>query len=288
MGGAAATPDETVIGGFISGAQPTRDEDAPASVAYDAFAPHYDSLTAHHDYDWWLSVLLPLAEAAGMSGTRVLDVACGSGKSLRPLLERGWSGVGLDISRGMLAQARQALGPDVPLLEHDMRALPVLGEFDLVLSLCDAVNYVRDERQLVDTFRGFRRNLAPDGVVVFDVNTLSAFRSLATCALVRQEPDRVLLLEGCPGDEEILPGGLLEMDFVVLERRDELFWSCSRTRQVQRHFPESAVRQALGAAGLVCVEVRGQHMELEDTLDEARDSKAVYVAQAIPDERARR
>ncbi len=251
-------------------------EDASAVAAYDAFAPFYDVLTAHQDYDWWWSVLLPLAEAAGLAGDRVLDVACGTGKSLGPLLARGWSAVGVDASAGMLAEARRKLGSDVQLAEHDMRDLPVLGEFDLVCCLNDAVNNVRDERQLVETFLGFRRNLAPGGVVVFDVNTIRTFRNYS--AFVHQEPDRVLVVEGRGGDD-MEQGARLRVDFVVLERRD-VSWTCARSPHIQRHHPDVEVRRALRAADLELVEVRGQTMWVVSELDELRDEKAVYVARA--------
>lgn len=252
-------------------------EGTAAPAAYDAFAAVYDDFTAHQDYDWWWSALLPLAEAAGLSGTRVLDVACGTGKSLGPLLARGWTAVGTDASGAMLAQARRKLDPAVPLLQHDMRGLPVLGSFDLVSCLNDALNNVLDEQQLVATFAGFRRNLAPGGVVIFDVNTIRTFRDYG--ALVKQEPDRVLVVEG-RGEGELLPGGLLPVDFTVLERRDAHSWSSAHATHLQRHHPDADVRCALSAAGLEFVSVHGQLLWDVGVLDELRDEKAVYVARA--------
>ncbi|MFY9578368.1 MAG: methyltransferase domain-containing protein [Gaiellaceae bacterium] len=255
-------------------------EEAPAAAAFDAFAPFYDTLTVHQDYDWWWSALLPLADAAGLSGRRALDVACGTGKSMLPLLDLGWSVAGVDVSAGMLAEAARKVGPSVRLFEHDMRDLPTLGVFDLVCSLNDAVNNVRDAQQLADAFAGFRRNLAPGGVVIFDVNTIGSFRYFAGGVLAHQEPDRILMLEGS-GAEDLEPGGLVRLDFVVLDRRELFFWSRTRTSHYQRHHPEADVRRALAAAGLELVEVRGQIDDrLAPTLDELAHEKAVYVARA--------
>jgi SAM-dependent methyltransferase len=249
-----------------------------AAIAYDAFAPFYDVFTAHQDYAWWWSELLPLVAAAGASGTRVLDVACGTGKSLEPLIARGWSAVGVDVSAGMLAEARRKLGSHVPLHQHDMRELPTLGEFDLVCALNDAVNYVRDERELLETLLSFRRNLAAGGVAVFDVNTIATFRQFG--ALVHQQPDRIVLVEAKGGDD-FQQGDLLVEDFVLLERRDGFVWSCERSTHYQRHHSDAELRRSLRAAGLELVDVcgmRGRHVE--HTLDEHRDEKAIYVARA--------
>jgi SAM-dependent methyltransferase len=75
----------------------------------------------------------------------VLDVACGTGKSFRPLLRRGYEVTGCDISPPMLEQA-PAGAPGVRLVPADMRALPDLGAFDLVTCLDDALNYLARDR----------------------------------------------------------------------------------------------------------------------------------------------
>jgi ubiquinone/menaquinone biosynthesis C-methylase UbiE len=60
-----------------------------AAVAYDGAAAIYDDFTAHHDYEGWIRVLERLARDHGLAGRRVLDVACGTGKSSAPFVARG-------------------------------------------------------------------------------------------------------------------------------------------------------------------------------------------------------
>ena len=103
-----------------------------ARRSYDAFAPHYDAFTAHHDYPAWTATLERLARAAGLNGRRLLDVACGTGKSFLPFLQRGFDVVACDVSPRMLAIAAAKAGERVRLERHDMRRLPVLGSFDPV------------------------------------------------------------------------------------------------------------------------------------------------------------
>jgi SAM-dependent methyltransferase len=262
--------------GAAPGSEGLQRDTALAASAYDAFAPFYDFLTKDADYDWWWSALLPLVEAAGVPGRRVLDVACGTGKSLEPLLAAGWSGVGVDASSGMLELARAKLAPGVPLLEHDMRDLPVLGEFDLICALNDPISYLLDEQELVDTFDGFRRNLAPGGVVIFDVNTLGMFRDYE--ALVQQEPGRVLLVEA-NGHPDFEDGAIMRVDFTVLEQRTGFYWSRHSSPHFQRHQPDADLRRALAAAGLQFFGAYGQtNKTIADTVDELNDERAVYLA----------
>src|ERR1044071_7654995 len=84
-----------------------------AEIAYDSIAPVYDDFTAHHEYDVWLGNLLPQLERLGLQGNRLLDVACGTGKSFIPMLERGWEVTGSDISPAMVELARAKVGDEI-------------------------------------------------------------------------------------------------------------------------------------------------------------------------------
>lgn len=57
-----------------------------ARTAYDALAPGYDTLTSGHDHDRWTEVLEQLVREAGLRGRRLLDVACGTGNTMLPML----------------------------------------------------------------------------------------------------------------------------------------------------------------------------------------------------------
>ncbi|MGS2614250.1 class I SAM-dependent DNA methyltransferase [Micromonospora sp. LZ34] len=52
----------------------------------------------------------------------VLDLGCGPGRDLAFLAERGLTGIGLDLSAGMLARARARVG--APLVQGDLLRLP--------------------------------------------------------------------------------------------------------------------------------------------------------------------
>jgi SAM-dependent methyltransferase len=168
----------------------------PAQVSFDAFAPHYDHFTAHHDYDDWIGTLEALMLRHGWQPGAVLDVACGTGKSAAPWLARGLPVTGCDVSEGMLRRARGRLGPDVELLREDMRALPRLGSFELVACLDDAVNYLADADELSDALGGMAANVAPGGLLLFDTNTVATYRSFYAAPTVVDDDDRVLIWHG--------------------------------------------------------------------------------------------
>jgi SAM-dependent methyltransferase len=88
---------------------------------------HYDrGVRAYH---------LRLLEAAAVRpGERVLDLGCGIGQVARDLAARGADSVGIDLSRPMLAKARE-LAPAVDFVEGDAQVHPFPdASFDLVVS----------------------------------------------------------------------------------------------------------------------------------------------------------
>src|SRR4051812_2765727 len=111
------------------------DLDRDVRVAYDALAPYYDTFTAHHRLDAGTASIEELAIRHGMRGNRLLDLACGTGRSLAPFAARGWQVAGCDVSPAMLARAAERVPAGVPLLERDVRDLEQLGAFDLITAL---------------------------------------------------------------------------------------------------------------------------------------------------------
>lgn len=247
-----------------------------AEEAYEAIAPVYDDFTAHHDYELWLGNLLPELRRHGLHGRRLLDVGCGTGKSFLPMLERGWEVVACDISPAMLELARAKAGDAARLAVADMRKLPVFGEFDLVWALDDAVNYLLSPEELGEALSGMRANLAPGGLLMFDVNTLQAYRSFFAEVQRVERGGRQLVWRGQAG-AETPPGSISEARFEV-----ESGASIEAHVHRQRHFPEAEVLELLEAAGLECLDVFGHGFDAvpKQPVEELVHTKAVYMARA--------
>lgn len=250
-----------------------------AESAYEAMAPVYDDFTAHHDYEGWTADLLAILEPNGLTGRRLLDVACGTGKSFIPMLERGWEVTACDISAAMVELAREKVGERATLDVADMRELPVYGEFDLVYCLDDAVNYLVDVDELERALTGMRRNLAPNGLLLFDVNTLQTYRTFFT-EEVEVEREGVLLRWRGRSTPDAEPRSLNEASFEVEALDGAPDPRVEPHVHRQRHFPLEDVLGALERAGLECLDVYGHTHDAvpKQPLDEATHSKAVYIA----------
>lgn len=92
---------------------------------FDAIAPRYDLvnriMTGRLDVAWRRRTVRELALP---SGSRVADLACGTGDFCRELARLGHHRIGFDFSMGMLRAARAADGT-VPLVNADVLQLPL-------------------------------------------------------------------------------------------------------------------------------------------------------------------
>src|SRR5579862_4104305 len=175
-----------------------------AAEAYDTLAPAYDVLTADYCHEVWLAEIERTARAYGLRGSRVLDIACGTGKSFLPLAEMGYAITACDISSRMIEIAR-AKAPEAAICVEDMRELPRLGRFDLVTCLDDAVNYLLTEDALEGFFDGVGRNMAPAGIAVFDVNSLKLYREGFRQDWIVDDPGGFIAWT-CADDAEVIAG----------------------------------------------------------------------------------
>jgi SAM-dependent methyltransferase len=250
----------------------------PSAIAYDRLAPHYDDFTAGYQHDRWIGAIEQIARSLGQRGRRALDIGCGTGRSTGPLFDRGYMVQACDISPEMLAIARLKFpSHSDSFFEADMRELPRLGVYDLVLCLDDALNHLLTDKELSATFDGVSRLLSPTGMFVFDVNSLRTYRTAFANTMIRESDCRFFAWRGeAQTGHEAGDGTAATVE--VFTERDDGLWERTSSRHSQRHHSQSTIRQLLTAARLECCATQGQSpgAHLEETVDEDRHTKIVY------------
>jgi SAM-dependent methyltransferase len=251
--------------------------ESDSTHAYAVLAPAYDLLTAEYAYGPWLAAIERLAREHGLAGHRLLDIGCGTGKSFMPLLERGFHVTACDISPEMVEVAQRKAGARADVHVADMRRLPVLGEFDLITCIDDAINHLLTPGEVADALSGMHDNLAPGGILVFDANTMAAYRQVPD--VVVEDDDQLLRWRG--GLAELSePGGEAEVVIDVFAHQGDGLWRRTLSRQRHRHHPIDELGELVEDAGLELVAVLGQRpgavLDLE--LDEELHRKAVFIA----------
>jgi len=112
-------------------------------------------------------------DALGLSPpARLLDLACGWGRHSRPLAERGYEVVGLDLNEAFLRAGCATGQGKVSWVYGDMRWLPFpTGCFDAVVCLWNSFGYFDDEGNS-QVVQEAARLLAPGGLLL-DIPTLN-------------------------------------------------------------------------------------------------------------------
>lgn len=105
----------------------------------------------------------------------VLDLGCGTGTLTELLYRRGYDMIGVDNSPRMLEIAmekRAESGGEILYLLQDMRELELYSTVGTVISVCDSLNYLLEEEELLTVFRLVNNYLFPGGLFLFDFNTV--------------------------------------------------------------------------------------------------------------------
>ena len=134
--------------------------------AYSVFAHIYDKMMDNIPYEEWKDYLLMLMYRYGVSpSASVAEIGCGTGTMTGLLAEEGFDVMGLDLSSDMLEEAR-AKYPDISFVEADMRDFKLPEKKDIIISVCDSINYVLTTEDLAKTFSSVRENLTEERIKI--------------------------------------------------------------------------------------------------------------------------
>ncbi|MFH8752831.1 class I SAM-dependent methyltransferase [Streptomyces rimosus] len=264
-------------------AQPEGPAPDSALTAYEAVAADYDTIVEDPYLLRWITFYRKLAERYGPAGTRLLDAGCGTGRGTLALRDRfGYTVTGCDLSPQMIEAARakpEAAG--VPFHVADLREMPDLGSFDVVTCMGEPLAYLSGE-ELAGAFAGLGRQLADDGVLVFDMTTLGSFRRDYAVTKVADRDGRFDVWRGGPVPVE--PDTVVDVTHDYFARTGEDTWRRISSRHLYHHHSDATVRGRLAAAGLRLIAAHGvEGRKLTDVPDEDACRKILYVAGKQPE-----
>lgn len=124
---------------------------------------------------------------ARQAGGPVLEMGCGTGRILLPLIGAGIEVTGVDSSPAMLSVARRKLGDRIPLIKGDMRTVSLPERYSLIIITINTFMHLLTTADQLGALNNLARHLTPDGRLIIDLP--------AGDELMHQDADARLTLE---------------------------------------------------------------------------------------------
>lgn len=186
-------------------------------MSYELFAEYYDALTDDVDYDARAAYIDRLIRQYKPDARLLVDLACGTGSMTVKFAAMGYDAIGVDISEDMLSKAREKSDGSILYLCQPMQALDMYGTIDAFVCTLDSLNHITDREELVQALGRVSLFLEPDGVFVFDMNTLYKHESvLGDNAFVRETEDVF-----CVWQNEYAGGGRVNIALDFFEAQED-------------------------------------------------------------------
>ncbi len=186
----------------------------------------------------------------------VVDLGCGTGTLTELLYEKGYDMIGIDNAEEMLNVAmekRTETGSEILYLLQDMRELELYSTVGTVVSVCDSVNYILEEDELLETFSLVNNYLYPGGVFIFDFNTEYKYREVIGDATIAENREDCSFIWENYYDPETKVN---EYDLTVfVQEEEDIFRRFTETHYQRGYTPEQMVR-LIEEAGMTMVEMK--------------------------------
>lgn len=225
--------------------------------AYSGFAKVYDLFMDSVPYEAWSRYLIRMLEEHGIFDGLVLDLACGTGKMTRLLADAGYDMIGIDASPEMLmaAMEQEEEASGVLYLQQDMRGFELYGTVRAVVSICDSMNYITEEEELLAVFSLVNNYLDPGGIFIFDLNTISKYEALGGACICENRKEASFIWENDYDEDRQLN----EYSLTFFVREEDGRYQKFQETHLQRGYAVEAVRSLLEQAGMEFVACYGDN-----------------------------
>ncbi|MEE8437467.1 MAG: class I SAM-dependent methyltransferase, partial [Candidatus Neomarinimicrobiota bacterium] len=106
---------------------------------------------------------------ARKSGTKVLELGCGTGRLATPLIQAGYNYTGLDTSPEFIAWCRDRFSKNSTFEIGNMRNFDLPQKYNLIFIGFNAFLHMETEKQALECLHSVRKHLAPNGRFLLDI-----------------------------------------------------------------------------------------------------------------------
>lgn len=217
---------------------------------YESFARVYDTFMDNVPYEEWSAYLIELLHREGIGDGLVLELGCGTGSMTELLAKAGYDMIGVDNSGDMLEIAMEKKaesGCDILYLLQDMREFELYGTVRAVISVCDSMNYITEEEELLEVFRLVNNYLDPEGVFIFDLNTIYKYQEiLGDTTIAENREESSFIWENSYYEEDQIN----EYDLTLFLRQENGLFRKYEESHYQRAYDLETVKELIRKAGM--------------------------------------
>ena len=253
---------------------------------YQDFAYVYDELMDATPYEKWCEFLSAMIQKYGVSKperdaeslleserTLLVDLGCGTGTLTELMYRKGYDMIGVDNSESMLSVAmekREKSGAEILYLMQDMRELELYSTVGCVYCVCDSLNYLLEEEEILQVFSLVNNYLYPGGIFLFDFNTDYKYREvIGDTTIAENREDCSFIWENFYDPEEEINEYNLT---IFVQEKEELFRRFTETH-LQRGYRAEQMRRLVEQAGMTIVEI----MDADTHGEVTAESERIYI-----------
>ena len=217
---------------------------------YSVLAKYYDRFTQNDcDYVSWSQYLYAVAQKHGAK--EVVDIACGTGKMTKLLVDKGLKTIGIDASDEMLTVARSKC--KAVFVKQDMRRMDLPHAQDLAICVNDGVNYLKPS-ELSGFFQRVAASLKMGAPFVFDVSSPYKLRNvIGNNVFYLDEEGETLLWSN------LFKGDSVEMNLTLFVDDGSGKYARFDERHVQYVHSDEQITAALESAGFELCEITADY-----------------------------
>jgi SAM-dependent methyltransferase len=172
-------------------------------------------------YEKWCENIVSKLGEYDINAGLILELGCGTGSMTELLAARGYDMIGVDSSDEMLniaADKKEKSGYDILYLNQDMREFELYGTVRAVVSVCDSLNYLLLDEDIIECFKLVNNYLDPKGIFFFDFNTKYKYETvIGDSVIAENREDSSFIWENFYDPEECIN----EYDLTIFVKNEE-------------------------------------------------------------------
>ncbi|MBW6410022.1 class I SAM-dependent DNA methyltransferase [Clostridium weizhouense] len=218
-------------------------------MAYGEFANIYDKLIYEDiDYNLVSNRILELCKEYQIQYEDYLDLACGTGNVGVNVAKYFKNIYAVDLSEDMLNIAFNKFKKNkikAKIICQDMCDLSLNHKFNLITSVLDSTNYITDNEDLIEYFKGVYDHLKEDGLFIFDINSYYKLSNILGNNIYTYNSDEVFYTWENVFEDEVLN---MFLTFFVKDKNTSLYEKFEE-EHIEKAYKEEYIEKALRQCG---------------------------------------